>query len=91
MISKLQTSIKEKKQRIKYKASEIQRRYYKLLKIQANVVGFMPLLKLPKVHIKNYCLLTGKARSVYARKFRLSRHQIKAYFTFLTDLRISSW
>lgn len=91
MISRLQTSLKQKIQRNLFKNTELERRYYKLLKLQATTVGFMPLRKLPKVHIKNYCLLSGKARSVYSRKLRLSRHQIKAYFVYLTDLRISSW
>jgi hypothetical protein len=91
MISKLQTSIKQKIQRINYQQSELARRYYKLSKIRAHALGYMPLCKLPKIHIKNYCLLSGRARSVYARKLRLSRHQIKAYFVYLTDLRVSSW
>jgi len=91
MISRLQTSLKQKVQRLNFKESERKRRYYKLLKIQASSVGFMPLCKLPKIHIKNYCLLSGRARSVYSRKLRLSRHQIKAYFTFITDLKVSSW
>jgi len=91
MISRLTTSLRQKAQRISFKQSDIVRRYYKLLKLQAATVGFMPLRKLPKVHIKNYCILSGKARSVYSRKLRLSRHQIKAYFTYMTDLRISSW
>jgi ribosomal protein S14 len=91
MISRLQTSLKQKIQRNLFKESELERRYYKLLKIQATTIGFMPLRKLSKVHIKNYCLLSGKARSVYSRKLRLSRHQIKAYFTYITDLKVSSW
>jgi ribosomal protein S14 len=91
MISRLQTSLKQKIQRNIFKESELERRYYKLLKLQATTVGFMPLRKLPKIHIKNYCILSGKARSVYSRKLRLSRHQIKAYFNYITDLKISSW
>jgi ribosomal protein S14 len=91
MISRLQTSLKQKIQRNVFKESELERRYYKLLKLQATSVGFMPLRKLPKIHIKNYCILSGKARSVYSKKLRLSRHQIKAYFNYITDLKISSW
>jgi ribosomal protein S14 len=91
MISILQTSVKDKKQRLVYKASEIERKYYKLLKIQAQTIGFVPLRTLPKVQLKNYCLITGRARSVYSKKFRLSRHQIKAYFSYLTNLRNASW
>jgi len=91
MISILQTSIKDKKQRISFKASELERRYYKLMKLQATTVGFMPLRTLPKIHFKNYCLITGRARSVYSKKFRLSRHQIKRYFNYISHLRNSSW
>jgi ribosomal protein S14 len=91
MISKLQTSIKEKKQRHILKESELERRYYKLLKLQASSIGFIPLRTLPKIHLKNYCLLTGRARSIYSKKFRLSRHQVKSMFAFIRGLRISSW
>nr|ADZ99053.1 ribosomal protein S14 [Physarum polycephalum] len=91
MISILQTSIKDKKQRMQFKASEMERRYYKLMKLQATNIGFMPLRTLPKVQLKNYCLITGRARSIYSKKFRISRHQIKAYFTYISGLRNSSW
>ena len=91
MISRYQTSIKQKIQRHKYYQSEILRRHYKLLKLNAKRTGIMPLLSLPGITIKNYCLMTGKARSVYAGKFGLSRHQVKAYFCYLTGLRNSSW
>jgi ribosomal protein S14 len=91
MISLLQTSIKEKKQRIKFKTSESERRFYKFQKIQARNLGTFPLHTLPKKRIKNFCLVSGSARSVYSRKFRLSRHQVKRYFSFIRGLRISSW
>lgn len=91
MISLLQTSIKEKKRRLQFRTTELERRYNKLLKIQASNIGFLPLRTLPKMQFKNYCLVTGRARSVYSRKFRLSRHQVKTYFSYLTGLRISSW
>lgn len=45
---------------------------------------------LPHRPITNYCLLSGRARGVY-RTFKLSRHQIKKNFIFLTGLRTSSW
>lgn len=91
MISILQTSIKEKKQRLLFKVSEQERRLYKFMKIQATTLGFIPLQTLPKMHCKNYCLVSGRARSVYSKRFRLSRHQIKAKFSHLTGLSISSW
>jgi len=91
MISILQTSIKDKAQRLSYKASETERRYYKFLKLQGHNLGYIPLKTLPPMHFKNYCLVSGKARSVYSKKFRLSRHQVKKYFTFVKGLRNSSW
>lgn len=91
MISLLQTSRKDKKYRLQYKISEMERRYYKLLKIQATQVGFMPLHTLPRIKLRNYCLVSGRARSIYSKKFRMSRHQIKAYFGYLTGLTNSSW
>jgi ribosomal protein S14 len=91
MISKLQTSRREKKQRHQYKISEPTRRYYKFLKLQSRILGFMPLVKLPKVQTKNYCLVTGSAHSVYSKRFRLSRHQVKRYFGYINGLTISSW
>lgn len=45
-------------------------------------------LKVSKIN--NYCILTGRNRGVY-RDFRLSRHQIKQNFKFLTGLRNSSF
>jgi ribosomal protein S14 len=91
MISILQTSIKEKKQRLQYKTTESHRRYLKFMKMQATTIGYMPLYTPPKARFKNYCLVSGRARSVYSKKFRLSRHQIKHYFSFLKSLRISAW
>lgn len=91
MISILQTSKKDKKQRFIFKTSEMERRYYKLLKLTAGTTGCIPLHTLPKIQLKNCCLITGRARSIYSKKFRLSRHQIKAYFRYITGLRTSSW
>ena len=91
MISLLQTSKKDKIKRSSYKQSELERRYYKLLKIHANNIGLAPIQTHPKIQIRNYCLITGRARSIYSRKFRISRHQIKKMFTFITNLRSSSW
>jgi ribosomal protein S14 len=91
MVSILQTSIKEKKQRKAFKISESKRRYYKFLKMQSSLLGYMPLYNLPKIHFKNYCLVSGRSRSVYSKKFRMSRHQIKKYFSYIKGLRNSSW
>lgn len=91
MISKLQNSRQEKKHRHQYKITESTRRYYKFLKLQSRVVGFMPIQKLGKVEIKNFCLISGSAHSIYSRRFRMSRHQIKKYFSFVNGLRLSSW
>jgi ribosomal protein S14 len=91
MISKLQTSKKEKKLRHQYRITEPTRRYYKFLKLQSRILGFMPLVKLPKVHFKNYCLVTGSGHSVYSKRFRLSRHQVKRYFGYITGLTVASW
>jgi len=91
MISILQTSIREKKHRLAFKSSESQRKYYKFQKIQARNIGTFPIHTLTKARLKNFCLVSGKARSVYSRKFRLSRHQVKRYFSYIRGLRISSW
>lgn len=91
MISILQTSRKDRKYRAKYRSSELHRRYYKLLKIKAHHIGFIPLHKLPKIQLRNYCLISGRARSVYSKKLRLSRHQIKGFFLYVTGLKSSSW
>lgn len=42
--------------------------------------------------IKNFCILTGKGRSVY-RQFHLSRHQFreKALYGLLRGVKKSSW
>lgn len=45
---------------------------------------------LPNTKITNYCILTGRSRGVY-RDFKLSRHQIKQNFSYLTGLRNSSF
>jgi len=91
MTSILQTSLKDKKNRLIFKNSEQDRRLYKLFKLNAKKVGFMPLSKLPKKQLNNSCLVSGKTRSVYSKKFRLSRHQIKASFSAIFGLRNSSW
>jgi ribosomal protein S14 len=90
MVSKLQKSKIEKQRRNIFKTYEPTRRYYKFLKINAFSLGYMPVHTLPKDQHKNYCLVSGSAHSIY-RKFRLSRHQIKKYFAFITGLRLSSW
>lgn len=46
--------------------------------------------KVPNTKITNYCILTGRAKGVY-RSFKLSRHQVKQNFKFLTGLRNSSF
>jgi ribosomal protein S14 len=43
-----------------------------------------------KTKINNYCILTGRDKGVY-RDFRLSRHQIRGNFKFLTGLKNSSF
>jgi len=91
MVSILHKSVKERNRRIKYKFSESSRRYYKFLKIQSCVLGYMPLNTLPKVQTKNYCLVSGSARSIYSKKFRMSRHQVKKYFEYICGLVNSSW
>lgn len=45
---------------------------------------------LPIARINNYCILTGRDKGVY-RDFKLSRHQVKQNFKFLTGLRNSSF
>jgi ribosomal protein S14 len=91
MVSILQKAIKEKKQRLAFRGSEIERRYIKLLKMHAVTLGYMPIRTMPKYHFKNYCLVSGSPKSVYAKNLRLSRHKIRAYFSYLRGLRISSW
>lgn len=46
--------------------------------------------ELPKTKLNNYCILTGRNKGVY-RDFKLSRHQIKSNFKYLTGLRNSSF
>lgn len=58
--------------------------YFYLSKIQTN------LQELPNAKINNYCILTGRDKGVY-RDFKMSRHQIKQNFKFLTGLRNSSF
>jgi ribosomal protein S14 len=48
------------------------------------------LQAMPKNKINNFCILTGRDKGVY-RDFRLSRHQIRGNFKFLTGLRNSSF
>lgn len=91
MVSKLQKSKSEKKRRHQYRITETHRRYYKFLKIQGHLLGYIPIKTLPKVQTKNYCLVSGSAHSIYAKKFKLSRHQIKRYFAFINGLTLSSW
>ncbi|RYE05333.1 MAG: hypothetical protein EOP33_06485 [Rickettsiaceae bacterium] len=43
-----------------------------------------------KAKINNYCILTGRDKGVY-RDFKLSRHQIRGNFKFLTGLKNSSF
>lgn len=91
MISIIQTSIREKKRRMIFKSSEKTRRNYKFIKINSSNLGFTVIKNMGKNQIKNLCLVTGHAHSVYSRKFRLSRHQVKKYFGFIKGLRNSSW
>ena len=91
MVSILQTSIREKKRREEYKASEYRVRYYKFIEIQARNLGYTMIKTLPKKRIRNLCLVTGHSHGVYTKKFRMSRHQVKKYFTYITGLRNSSW
>lgn len=91
MISVTQTSIREKKRRAEFKSSENRRRHYKFIKINAHNLGFTVIKTLTKNRTRNLCLISGHAHSVYSGKFRLSRHQVKKYFTFITGLRNSSW
>lgn len=46
--------------------------------------------EIPITKINNYCILTGRNRGVY-RDFKLSRHQIKQNFKYLTGLKNSSF
>jgi ribosomal protein S14 len=91
MVSITQTSIREKKRRNEYKSSEYLRRYYKFIEIQANNIGYTLIKTLPKTRIRNLCLVTGHSHSIYSKKFRLSRHQVKKYFAYITGLKNSSW
>lgn len=91
MVSIRQTSIKQKKQRHLFKISEKTRRSYKFLKKNASRLGYMPVRNLTPIRIKNSCLITGHQHSVYSKRLRLSRHQIKKYFSYITSLRNSSW
>jgi len=88
MVSLLQNLKKDKINRFKFKNSEMARRHYKLLKIRARSIGYIPLTNFTKIFVKNYCLVTGHAHSVYSKKFRMSRHQIKKYFGYITGLTL---
>jgi ribosomal protein S14 len=91
MISLLQYAVREKTLRSKYKSSESIRRHYKFMKLNCSRIGYSPIKTLDKVRLKNYCLVSGSARSIYSRKFRLSRHNVKRYFAQIKGLRIASW
>lgn len=58
--------------------------YYLLNKLQFNYQ------ELPFTKLNNYCILTGRDKGVY-RDFKLSRHQVKQNFKYLTGLRNSSY
>lgn len=97
---------KDKKYRKDFQRTELQRRYLKFMRLQtikqpfikldsrtkeSQLIKYQKLLgNLPKTRFKNFCLLSGRGRGVY-RDFKISRHQIKSNFQFLTGLRSSSW
>ena len=91
MISLRQIARKDKIQRSLFTSRELSRRYTKLQKLYCNSTGYMPVTTLAKKSFKNTCLVTGSARSIYTKRFRLSRHAIKAYFSFIRGLKNSSY
>lgn len=91
MISLFQGKHKDRNHRAFFKATETSRRYYKFLKFQGPKLGFVPLSNLPPIKIRNYCLVSGKARGIYSKRIKLSRHQLKKYFSYLKSIRNSSW
>lgn len=96
-MSKYLKRLKDFRQRQFYQVTEKKRIFHKFFLRQSllyNLPGSRryigALQELPRIKHINICLLTGRSRGVY-RHFRLSRHQIKYRFPFLTGLRISSW
>lgn len=98
MLIKINRKQKDASNRNRFKASELKRRYYNYMKINAikdknnqNYLKYHNLLAaLPKTIITNYCYITGRSRGVY-KKFRMSRHQIREKFRYLNGLMNSSW
>lgn len=106
MAIKYHKKFKDKKNRINFKLNEKKKRYFKymMLKYKKLVLiktesekakSLIKIIKhkiqsMPKIKINNYCILTGRDKGVY-RDFKLSRHQIKSNFKFLTGLKNSSF
>lgn len=91
MVSILQNLVKDKRRRIIYKNSERKNKHFKFLKINASQIGYIAITNLTKNSVHNFCLISGHGRSVYSKHLRLSRHQIKQYFSYIKTLRLSSW
>jgi ribosomal protein S14 len=90
-MSSIQKLKKDKQNRLNIQRYEITRRYLTYLKRQALRLGLYPLETMAATKYRNFCLVSGKARSIYSKAFRMSRHQIKAYFKFIYGLKQSSW
>ncbi|RYX87174.1 hypothetical protein EON73_01925 [bacterium] len=98
MLIKIKKKQIDKKARTKIVNSELQRRYYKFMRLsslnnlqQRNYIKYQSLLSaLPKVRYNNSCYLTGRGRGV-VREFKISRHQVRDKFKYLHGLTNSSW
>jgi len=88
----------DRERRMQYLAQEKRKRFSKFLVLQGKIWQNPSLVQRHTSRLQNLapvrhgsiCLLSGRAAGVY-RHFRLSRHQIKQRFHFLTGLRIASW
>jgi ribosomal protein S14 len=90
-------TIKDKKHRRQFQRIEKKRRWQQICNRNTTSLDEQRRLvyevqRLPKFRTKNFCILTGKGRSVY-RFFHLSRHMLRKHAGFgnLVGVKKSSW
>lgn len=91
MVSRFQPTQKQHHIHHQIVQQELSMRSLRFLKLISKKLGVITLAKPKVLEKRSICLVTGKMRGVYTRKFRLSRHAVKLYFSYLKSLRISSW
>jgi len=91
MVSRFQPTQRQYKIHHQIAQRELSMRSLRFLKLVSKKLGAITLAKPKALEKRSICLVTGKMRGVYTSKFRLSRHAVKLYFSYLKSLRISSW